>query len=275
MLDALSRLNEAIDAFLTEASRADKARIVEPAARKIEKLMARLFAEQGRIFAREHEKHRGKYPMEESARDELERIMAAVTGATEEEMATGLVGILGTVMDTAAKDFIAQFGAEDFAEKAFSLDNPKAVKFLEDHAADMVTKIDATTRDQMKTLLTQASDEGWSYGKTAKAIKERFDGFAGKLPQLHIQSRAHLVAVTESRMAYEQANLQTALELEAAGLEMEKYWMNSGDSRVSDGCRSNTAAGWIPIGDDFPSGDAAPPRFPGCRCDVHYRMKED
>ncbi|MFA4972855.1 MAG: phage minor head protein [bacterium] len=274
-LDALSRLTEAIDAFLEAVSRADKLRVVEPAERKIEKLMSRLFSEQGRVFAREHERYKAEYPMEESARDELEKIMAAVSGATAEEMSMGLVEILGPVMDEAAKDFIAQFGAEDFAEKAFSLDNPKAVKFLEDHAASMVTKIDATTRDQMRTLLTHAADEGWSYGKTAKAIKDRFDGFAGLKPQLHIESRAHLVAVTESRMAYEEANLQTALGLQAAGLEMEKYWMNSGDSRVSDGCRDNTAAGWIPIDEDFPSGDAASPRFPGCRCDVHYRMKED
>jgi hypothetical protein len=269
------RIIEALNRFLEAATRADKLKVVEPAERKIEKLMSRVFTEQGRVFAKQHEKHRGKYPMEESARDELERIMAAVSDATAEEMQAGLVEILGTVMDTAAKDFIAQFSAEEFAEKAFSLDNPKAVKFLETHAADMVTAIDETTRDQMRTLLTQAADQGWSYGKTAKAIKDRFDGFAGLKPQLHIQSRAHLVAVTESRMAYEEANLQTALGLEAAGLEMEKYWMNSGDSRVSTGCKANTAKGWIPIAEDFPSGDAASPRFPGCRCDVHYRMKED
>ena len=156
-------------------------------------------------------------------------------------------------------------------EKAFSLKNPRAVAYLEEHGAALVTKINEETRSQMKTLVTQAVDEGWSYNRTAKAIREQFDGFAGLKPQHHIRDRATLVAVTEAGQAYEAGSQQVALGLADSGIPMEKYWRTSGDERVSQGCRDNQAAGWIPLEDLFPSGHARPMRFPGCRCSAKYQ----
>lgn len=156
-------------------------------------------------------------------------------------------------------------------EQAFSLRNPRAVAYLEEHGAALVTKINEETRSQMRTLVTQAVDEGWSYTRTAKAIREKFDGFAGLKPQHHIRDRATLVAVTEAGQAYEAGSQQVALGLADSGIPMEKYWRTSGDDRVSQGCRDNQAAGWIPITDIFPSGHARPLRFPGCRCTAQFR----
>lgn len=65
--------------------------------------------------------------------------------------------------------------------------------------------------------------------------------------------------------------------LQNAGLEMEKSWLTVGDSRVSEGCAANAAAGWIGLEEEFPSDGTydrqRPPRFPGCRCDILYRRK--
>lgn len=156
-------------------------------------------------------------------------------------------------------------------EKAFSLKNPRAVAYLEQHGAALVTKINEETRSQMKTLVTQAVDEGWSYTRTAKAIREKFDGFAGLKPQRHIRDRAELVAVTEAGQAYEEGSRIVALGLGDAGIPMEKYWRTSGDERVSQGCRDNQAAGWVDVREMFPSGHDRPLRFPGCRCTAQYR----
>lgn len=162
--------------------------------------------------------------------------------------------------------------AEVAIEPTFSLAaSPEAVSYLQQHGASMVTKIDETTRGYIKTQVQRALDEGWSYNRTAKAITNRYKDFAIGKPQLHIQSRAHLVAITEVGNAYEQGGWEVAQYLQSQGLPMEKYWSNVGDDKVSDGCLENTAAGWIPLNDPFPSGHMRPLRFPGCRCGALYQ----
>lgn len=271
-LEALSNLVEALDRFLEAAARADKQRIIEPAIRKIEKYFSRFFREQGKRVAAANAKHKKDYPTLEEAlrKEDVERILSAVKEG-EAGAAADLVAMLGPVMNASAAATLGEY--PEYEAMAFNLENPKAVKWLKQHAAERVTGINMTTKESMRGLISQAVEEGWSYDRTAREIQSRFDGFAGLKPQAHIRSRAHLVAVTESRNAYEEANLQTAKGLEAAGLEMEKKWRDSGDSKVSAGCRENSAAGWIPLDKSFPSGDDRSPRFPGCRCNLLTRAK--
>lgn len=151
-------------------------------------------------------------------------------------------------------------------EGAFSLSNPRATAYLMQHGAELITGIDETTRATIHNILVRGSQEGWSYDTTAKAITEQFPEFAAGTPYKHIRSRAHLVAINESANAYGEAELQQALELQGRGMDMEKFWLNVGDDRVSDGCLANTAAGWIPVDQAFPSGHMRYPRYPGCRC---------
>ena len=152
---------------------------------------------------------------------------------------------------------------------------PEAMEYLRDYGARLVTNIDETTREYIRTQVSHAMDEGWSYNRTAKAISERYEQFRIGKPQQHIQSRAHLVAVTETGNAYEEGRMSTAQYLKSQGLEMEHYWSNVGDDRVSDGCLANTAVGWIPLDQPFPSGHMRPLRFPGCRCTQLTRVKPD
>ncbi len=95
--------------------------------------------------------------------------------------------------------------------------------------------------------------------------------FSVPQPQLLFRSRAQLIAVTESGAAYEQGNRALVDQLAAAGLQMEKSWLDVGDSRVSDGCQTNAAADWIPVEDTFPAGADQPPLHPACRCTALYR----
>lgn len=155
----------------------------------------------------------------------------------------------------------------------FDLKNPRAVDYLRDYGADLVTGINETTRDYLQTLITQATEEGWSYKRTAEAIVERFEEFAIGKPQAHIDSRAHLIAVTETGNAYEEGNMIIARDLQAAGLTMEKSWSTVGDGKVSDGCLANEADGWIGLEQAHSSGHQRPLRFPGCRCEERYRRK--
>ena len=62
-----------------------------------------------------------------------------------------------------------------------------------------------------------------------------------------------------------------------AGLDVEKHWSTMGDDKVSDECLLNEQDGedgWIPLEQAHTSGHMHPLRFPGCRCDELYRVKQ-
>jgi hypothetical protein len=155
----------------------------------------------------------------------------------------------------------------------FDLRNPRAVQWLDDRGAWLVTRIDETTRTNIRHIVTNAAASGMSYDETAELITAQYAQFAVKKPQLHIDTRAHLVAVTEVGEAYEHGNWIVAAEMEEAGVAIEKSWATMLDNRVSDGCRQNEAAGWIDFRQAFPSGHQRPLRFPGCRCALLTRPK--
>jgi hypothetical protein len=153
-----------------------------------------------------------------------------------------------------------------------------AVDDLARRGAERVTGIAETTRKRLRTLLTRAADEGWSYQRTAKEITALYRGFAG--PPLavrprHLRSRAEAIAVFELGDAYEHGNLLVAQDLQDAGLEMEKSWLTVGDDRVRTDHRANQGEGWIPLDQAFGSGDDRPPADPGCRCTLLMRRKPD
>lgn len=253
--------------------------------------VAKAFVAQGRLFVRAFGEMRPYFveaaitPPQPSPQWEGGRGLAVREAAIPDDVWLRLWGdvsaemlrlMLAPVLDLNEMGLLLGAGAMaatlgiDF-EKAFSLKNPRAVAYLEEHGAALVTKINEETRSQMKTLVTQAVDEGWSYNRAAKAIRAQFDDFAGLKPQKHIRDRATLVAVTEAGQAYEAGSQQVALGLADVGISMEKYWHSVGDDRVSQGCRDNEAAGWIAMTELFPSGHARPLRFPGCRCTAQYR----
>lgn len=169
-------------------------------------------------------------------------------------------------------------GAEDMARRlnidiTFNLDDPAARAYIRRVGADLVTRVDDTTRSRLRGLIDDGTHSGWNYNQIAQSIIGQFGEMAMGKPQQHIDSRAHLIAVTEMGNAFEDGSLGAARQMAAMGLEMEKKWLTVGDNRVSDGCRDNQAAGWIPVDRQFPSGHDRPLRFPGCRCTALYQQR--
>nr|DAT19233.1 MAG TPA: minor capsid protein [Caudoviricetes sp.] len=148
-----------------------------------------------------------------------------------------------------------------------SLPNLRARAYAKKHAAEAVTQINDVTRKEIARIVSDGVKSGSSYNDIAKAIKSKFEEFAVPAPQKHIPNRAVLVAVTELANAYCEGNAQVGDYLQSNGVKMMKAWQTLEDDRVSDGCKENEQAGWIPIDKEFPSGHMHPPRFPGCRCD--------
>lgn len=279
----LRSLVPVLDRFLEAVSVAQKWRKLGRLQGGLERAMAAAFRAQGRAFVQEFSQLRPRFDEALRQRYLTRRQRAQLREAITESdwfslfdaaAQQTLTMFLSPIQETAqaallmgAADLIAQVGVD----VAFNLRNPRAVAYLDAHGAELVTRINETTRSDIKRIVTQAVDEGWSYNRTAREITNRYQEFAVGKPQLHIDSRAHLVAVTESGMAYEEGSAIVVRDLQDAGLQMEKSWLTVGDDRVSDGCRANQAEGWIPMSQAHQSGHMQPLRFPGCRCTELYR----
>ncbi len=271
---------------LIEASRREvrEARIV-PIERRLERDMARAFRAQGRRFLTHFaalwdqlpghldDAQWGRY-LDLAQLETRDLFDAAVRDAMSRAMTEG---IRHAAEELPVTESLREADDEEIAQAwgiSFDLKNPRAVRYLEDRGARLVSQVDATTRSYIKTVVTEGADKGWSYNQMAKAITDRYSEFAVGRPQQHIDSRAHLIAVTEVGEAYSHGNYLVGEHLRDLGLSMEKAWDTMKDGRVSEGCAENEAAGWIPLDDAFPSGDMRPLRFPGCRCDLLMRRVE-
>lgn len=146
---------------------------------------------------------------------------------------------------------------------ALNLENPRAVAWAVAHAAEQVTRINAATREGINRIVVEAVENGYSYTRTQKALREAFEFSRG---------RAKRIAVYEIGSAYEQGKKTAAQEMTAQGLRMEKGWQTAEDERVRPEHRDNQAAGWIAMDEPFPSGDDIPPSDSGCRCAALWRM---
>ncbi len=251
--------------------KAEKDEALRPIENEAEKKVSIVFLKQGEETQKKLEKYQDKGPPKpDDFTTDLEAVFAAVA------MKSTLIEILNKAFEKGGK---LQFS--DLVDKqtnlgiGFNVNNPRATQWIQNRAAEMVTNINDTTKKRIRQILSDAAEKGWDYKQTAKMIKSEFDGFAGKLGQKHIRNRAELVALTETSEAFAQSAREAAKQVQEVGVPMEKYWSNTGDGRVSDKCRTNTRAGWIDMDSLFPSGHMTEPRFPGCRCKVLYRRKEN
>jgi len=169
------------------------------------------------------------------------------------------------------EEFINRAGLQ----KAFELDDTRALKWAEKNAATHVAQINDTSKETIRGIVSKGIDEGLDYDTIAARITDRFKEFAVGRPQHHIQSRAHLVSVTENAFAYEHGQRECVDEIQAVGIDMEKSWGGPDDEYTSDVCRRNMGEGWVPADAAFSSGDQNPPAHPGCRHHSKYRVARE
>jgi len=263
MLPELEILEEAMK---QAARRAKAERLIRPLELKLRKA----FKAQAVRFVRKLSSMRGKFA-ESLKPSDWQTAWFGAEEATLKLFSDPIEAAVAKSLGIGALANIADLGLK----MSWNLKNPRAVAYLDNYGAELVKGVNQTTRDALQVILSQAAEEGWSYQRTAEAITERFAEFAVGRPQDHIDSRAHMIAVTEIGNAYVEGNLQVAQSLQSSGIQMEKYWSTVGDDKVSASiCAPNEAQGWIPLDEDFQSGDARPLGHPACRCDLLTRVKE-
>lgn len=155
---------------------------------------------------------------------------------------------------------------------ATKLANERAEAWASDRAAELVGmrwvdgelvinpnaewSIAESTRDLIYADVDSAISEGWSNQKLSKAIQENA-GFS--------ESRATMIARTETAFADVQGNIAAYTEAKDAGLGVKGQWLTADDDLVSEECEMNNLE-IREIGDVFPSGATEPPQHPNCRC---------
>lgn len=267
-IEQIHEARETLSQIRQYARRLKRDAEIEPLMVKMATLMGRMWLAQARIIVREMNRRKVEAPLfEASPASWMDNIVGAAFADTV-SFADSAEEIIAEAYGVGMVSGAGKIGIQG----RFDLKNPRAVDVVRDRGAQLVKGINAETKAQMTTLLEQAASEGWSYTKTAKQITDKFKGFSGLKPQAHIRNRATLVAVTEIGQGYVDGNRAVYDVLRDEGLPMVKRWDDMGDARVSDGCRDNAAAGWIHYDKEFPSGDMAPLRFPGCRCDLEADM---
>ena len=140
-------------------------------------------------------------------------------------------------------------------------------------AREIVPVIQTTTqnalRDEAQAAAAQAEEDESSREEALAllilGVGRRYEGW-----QDH---RAELIARTESQSAGGRGGAALAGLVSVSQL-VEKRNIDRGDDRVCIRCRTNTAAGWIPVGDNYPSGTSRRPHHPRCRCNELYRIRE-
>lgn len=287
-------LIEAIDNYLEATRREEYDARLFPMERSMEKRLAKAFRVEGQAFLRRLALYANRFPSNLNEAEWAYLLDGAQLETRElflEAFRTGATAAIAAGIAQAAKKVSASLGNSGNppvirpragkAEKEpiavalgirFDLDNPRAVDYLSRVGADLVTHINSTTRDYIRTVITEGARTGKSYNEMAKAIIDRYAEFAVGVPQKHIASRAHLIAVTEVGQAYSHGNYIVGEELRDAGLVMEKAWDTMGDKNVCGMCQGNEMIGWIPFNNSFPSGHLRPLAHPACRCDMLLRQ---
>ena len=244
-------------------------------ARQAKPKIAAFFEMQKDLVLKELEALRPHFPEPDAKTQKaapLPKIVDTVWQAIWENVSKDTTGTLQKIIMSVEQEGLIK-GALQFKKivptdkSTFNLANPRAVAWFKDvgGSTKYITGMQDTTRDEIKTLITNALDKGQSYTQTAKEIGNAFDGMS--------RERAQTIAVYETAQAYESGNMMFAQTLVDDGLEMEKFYQTSEDDLVSELCQGNQDDDWIPIDEYHSSGVQQPPGHVRCRCYEKYREK--
>lgn len=250
LIEALDRLREAI-------AQDAKERALRPLEGRLARLMRRMFREQKAYLLKT-----AKAGLQGQLLGSIDRaLFSASMASIERKVAEVLLLAFERGQAAAERDLREALASDVLRER------------MAKRAVDLISGIDEVTRERVTALLVKAVEDKWSYTKLAGLLRKLFAGFAAPASQRHIRDRAEHIAVTEIGQAFVDGQIEAAEELARGGADLEKGWLTVGDDHVSDGCRENEQAGWIPLAQTFPSGHRAPLRFPGCRCALQIRRR--
>ena len=132
------------------------------------------------------------------------------------------------------------------------LANEKAIEWAQKNAAEKITDIEQTTRSDIRDLVTEAMENGWSNDDLANKLEDSW-AFSPE--------RAEMIARTETAFADLKGNIELS---KAAGVERVQWLASDG---ACDDCEELNGED-APVDGEFKDGTPADePAHPNCRCD--------
>lgn len=177
------------------------------------------------------------------------------------EVVEQLTATLKKVYSDAHSSAVGSVGLEDSGYNLQHADE-LAIQYADARAAELVTGISETTRDDLRMLIESGVGEGSSVADVAEAIESSF---------VFSSARAEMIARTELAYAHVGGNMQGWKDTGTVG---QKQWV------VGAGCcdECDELDGTVvDLDDTFSTSDGdidGPPLHPNCRCDVIPIVKE-
>ena len=206
----------------------------------------------------------------------VEEILRALDFTGWDDLPDDVTSILMATAQDGAREALIQIGVQP-TDEMLDLLNERAAEYAKARGAELVGKkevdgelvdnpdakwvITDSTRDMLRTDVTQAIEEGWSNDKLASAIADNY-AFSDQ--------RAEVIARTETAFADVNGNLEG---YKASGVVASKEWI------VGDGCCDECEehdGEVVGLDEPFPNGGGiGPPLHPQCRCDVLPVLTDD
>lgn len=191
----------------------------------------------------------------------LARVLAALDLGDWDSLSDEIKPLIETILRDAGAEALVQIGITDSG--ITELVNDRAVKYAEQRAAELVTRISESTREMLRADIAEAMRDGWSNDTLADAISDNY-AFS--------PDRAETIARTETAYADVAGNM--AAYRESGVVEQKKWITGAGCCDLCDELDGVT----IDLDDDFDTEDGpidGPPYHPNCRCDVSPVLKDD
>lgn len=183
-----------------------------------------------------------------------------IDGASDDEFVADLIRLIAT----AGVGGVNLFQQQVAVGLDYNLINDQALQFARDYTYDLITGIDATTRDLISNAISRFIETpGMTIGDITRELESIFS-----------LNRAQLIAVTETTNAYAmgQQIAGEALLAQFPDVRVVKKWYTNNDDRVCPIC-GQLDGEEVDITDNFSHGGANPPAHPNCRCWTNVRTR--
>lgn len=191
------------------------------------------------------------------------RIADAADLGPLEDIEDDAAEIIGDVAADSSRLALAQLGA-DSRDALVDQVNADARDWAREQAAELISGIDETTRDDLRRIIADGLDDNIGLDEIADAI-EAATGFD--------EDRADLIARTEISNANSTAAVEGYKAARDEGVNVMKEWLV--DDEPCAICEANAAQGPIDLDEDFESGDDSPPAHPNCECAVSPVVEDE
>lgn len=240
----------------------------EPGRLEKERMEDRLFIIMRRHFKKQlaqlKERLEQNYPSRKNAGIPPIPIDDIINGEDDDEYAASVIRVIG---------LSAVGGMNLFKENInlgidYTLINDQALDWARNYTYDLIGKrtggIDATTREAVSNTIQRFVDTpGFTIGDAIDQLSSYFS-----------DTRARMIAVTETTRAYAEGNQIAGIELkkEYPDVKIVKQWFTNNDDRVCDIC-GPLEGEEVEIEENFSNGEMNPPAHVNCRCWSNNRTR--